>query len=330
MKKQVEKFLNIFIPKREGNGNSEKKVNAGGKFNNKKFGEQLLEHFKLELEELSFGQRMLYPMSFNILMHPDDLAQVQQSLPFIFPEIVVEFYKVIELRRGEYPKYMSPAKHWSFKVSSSEVDKIPTTNRGELLIQKGKLTTIASLYTQNLSRGNGMSGGNASVEQNVRVSVRLDNSNVEDYGDINIDNNEVFILGRNKFVYPFNINLPDDSDSVQSIDSMSEIAILRYSLGTSSYTYLMKDNDIIISGSNDKREDYDVFKINSSTIMNTHAQIRYIPDAKKFQIAVYGKTRLNGRILTETKDGNIIWHDLAHNSTIFINDEITLTFDVKK
>lgn len=331
MKELIEKLLSILLPPRRRDGDKKyKDVVSNKKFNNKQFGIQLLEHFQSELEELSLGQRMLYPMSFNILMHPDDLAQVQQSLPFIFPEIVVQFYKVIESRRQEYPKYKSPAKHWVFMVSSSEVDKIPTTAGGELLIQRGKLTTIATLYTTNLNNNGGMSGGNVSVDQNVRVSVRLDNSNVTDYGDINIDMTEASILGQNKFIYPFNANLPSDSDDILSIDKMNAIATLTYSMGGSNYTYLMKDPDIFISGKNDKRDDYDVLKIDNPNIMNTHAQIRFLSDTRKFQIAVYGKTRLNGRSLTETQDSNVIWHDLANNSDIFINDEVTLRFEVKK
>lgn len=330
MEKILNKIIDYFKPTHKPTGSNDvKKKDRSGKFNNKEFGTQLLEHFKQDLEDLSFGQRMLYPMSFIILMHPDDLAQVRQSLPFIFPEVVAEFYKVIESRRHEFPKYKSPAKHWVFKVSESDVDRIPQSSGDDLLIEKGKITTISMLYTENLT-GHNQHSDNVKQDYNVRVSVHLKDSNVKDYGDINLDLTQSYILGYNKFIYPFNINLPTDSDDVYSIDKMKEIATFSYSTGATNYSYLMKDNDIIISGSNDQREDYDVFKINSKSIMNTHAQVKYDSEEKRFKIAVYGKTRLNEQELHITKDSNIVWHDLPDNSDIFINNEITLRFKIKK
>ena len=43
---------------------------------------ELTQHFKNRLQSESVGQRMLYPMSFNILMDPQDYDERIQSIPF--------------------------------------------------------------------------------------------------------------------------------------------------------------------------------------------------------------------------------------------------------
>ena len=78
-------LLNIFAPK------SSHKVKAEEGLSNQKLLDELVEHFKDQLKNLSVGKRMLYPMSFNILLHHEDYETVKQSFPFVLPEVVKEF-----------------------------------------------------------------------------------------------------------------------------------------------------------------------------------------------------------------------------------------------
>ena len=91
----------------------------------------------------------------------------------------------------------------------------------------------------------------------------------------------------------------------------------------------MKDNLIHISGKNEMRKGRSFFILESSEIKDSHVQIKYLPSEKKFQIAAYGPTRLNSRKITESSGGDVYWHDLANNSSIFINDEISVKFEIK-
>lgn len=330
MKKCIENFLRKFKPekKNEGENSGDERYTAPkGRFNNAAFAEQLLVHFEDQLMFNSWRKRMLYPMSFDIILHPNDLQQVQQAFPFLFPEIVAEFYQIILKHSQKHPKYASTARQWVFKVHSSDVAKITAPNGEELQIDKGKVTTIARLYTQN----NQYPNNNVDVEENVRVSMRVSDSNVYDYGNINIERPEVNMRGRNMFIYPFDNNLPTDSENVRTVDQMPDIAIFRYALGSNNYTYRMRDHNIIISGENDNRTDYDVFKVESDKIMNTHAEVKYQPHLNKFQIAVYGDTILNERKLEISTGGNPIWYDLGHRSQIYIpSGEIELNFEIVK
>jgi putative protease len=72
-----------------------------------------------------------------------------------------------------------------------------------------------------------------------------------------------------------------------------------------------------------------VKELENEGIMAPHVQIRYLADTGKFQIVVFGKTKLNGKELEVSQDGMAKWYALANNSKIFINDEISVKFEVR-
>ena len=63
----LKKILDFFAPKNESYSPKGDEV-----LSNKVLLTELREHFKSELEKLSVGDRMLYPMSFKILLHHED------------------------------------------------------------------------------------------------------------------------------------------------------------------------------------------------------------------------------------------------------------------
>ena len=289
---------------------------------------ELTSHFKTMLENESVGQRMLYPMSFNILMASADYEERRQSLPFVLPEVVANFYRIIEGMKTQYPNYTPPAKYWFFQFSSCQLSKIPTGNSAPLIIRRGHLTTVAALMTFDIRKAN-----NTSVESNTKVSIKLDDSNV--MSDVNVNWGAIKnldVISDGVFTYNFDMNLNQDSQHIMEGSNMSEInglAELSYSKGGRNYRFAMKDNLIQISGSNEMREGRSFFIIDNPNIKDSHVQIKYIPLTKKFQIAAYGPVRLNSRALNESSGGDVFWYDLANNSSIFINEEVSVKFEIK-
>lgn len=79
----VKRVLESLLPD-SGKSGERKNGNKGkSKVTNKILYQELIEHFESDMEDLSVGRRVLYPMSFNILLHPDDYDRVGESLPFI-------------------------------------------------------------------------------------------------------------------------------------------------------------------------------------------------------------------------------------------------------
>lgn len=153
--------------------------------------------------------------------------------------------------------------------------------------------------------------------------------------DVNVNWNAIRnldILGAGTFKVNFDMSLPCDSEKINVIQKNNDrasIAELSYSQGGRNYRWLMKVNLINISGRNEKRRGDSFFILEHSNIQDSHVQIKYIQTGSKFQIAAFGPTRLNERKLTESNGGNIQWYDLANNSEIFINNEVSIKFERK-
>lgn len=321
--KLVKNFLDRFKVSKDGVSLNPEKLT------NKRLLEELTSNFKSMLEEESVGQRMLYPMSFNILMDPADYNDRRQSLCFVLPQVVLAFHGIIDDMLQKYPDYTPPAEYWHFQFSTCRLGTISIDDTTSIEIKRGNIKTIATLWTYDC----GDNENNVSVENNIRISIKLQNSNV--YSTFNVNKAAITnmdILGDGIFKCKFDNTLSKDVKRITDNFNFAEvngIAELSYSRGGRNYHFIMKDNLIHISGKNEMRKGRSFFILESSEIKDSHVQIKYLPSEKKFQIAAYGPTRLNSRKITESSGGHVHWRDLANNSSIFINDEISVKFEIK-
>lgn len=320
----VKKILDIF----KGGDISEGLVNDEILSNNKLLSE-LVEHFEYRLEQESVGKKMLYPMAFKIIMDPDDYKCRKESIKFVPPQAIAEFYKIIDKKKEKYPDYTPPAKYWYFQFSESLIDEIPVEGSANLKVRKGHITTVSTLTTFDIRSDN-----NVYVETNTRVSVKLDDSNVMSNANVNWDAiKAIDVLGEGIFSYNFDMSLNRDTRHIIESSNMAHVsglAVLSYSKGGKNIYYTMKDNLVHISGRNESRKGDSFFIIDSDTIMDSHVQIKYVDSEKKFQIAAYGPVRLNSRKIDESIGRNVKWYDLANNSSIFINNEINVKFKIQQ
>lgn len=323
----IGKLIRFFLDRLKADKQAD--MTPDGLLTNKRLLEELVQHFKMKLEDESFGQRMLYPMSFNILMDPVDYEARKQSLPFVLPEVVSAFYKIIDNMRSQYPIYEPPAKYWFFQFSSCPLGIIRTENANPLTVRRGHITTIATFVAFDVKNAN-----NSFVDSNTRVSIKLDDSNV--VNNVNVNTNAIKnldIISENTFVYAFDKTLNCDSQRIINSSNLGEIygyAELSYTSAGRIYHFTMKDSLIHISGKNEMRKGRSFLILESENIKDSHVQIKYVANEKKFQMAAFGPTRLNSRKVDESKGGNVLWYDLANHSTIFINDEISVKFEIKK
>lgn len=287
--------------------------------------DQLVSHFSEALLNESVGNRMLYPMSYNVIMHNEDYNARIQALPFVLPEIVAAFYRKISEMSNRFPNYNPPAKYWFFQFSGCNVESIP--QGGNVLnIQKGRLTTIAQLLTSDASEPSG-----TSIETNVNVSIKIEGSDV--MAGTNIDPNalkNLDMVSENIFKFKFDPTLNGDTKKIQAYSNM-ELAELSYTDGAYNYKFSMQDNLIHVSGNGDIRKGREFFKVKNDNIQNSHVQIKHDQVEQKFYIATFGNTRVNGKAVQMSEGGNVIWHPLANNSTIFFPEAMmSLKFKIKE
>ena len=306
---------------------SDKKPQGSSKITNKILLKELVEHFNDQMEELSLPRRLLYPMSFNILMHPEDYNQTKESLPFVLPEVVSEFYASIRKRseaNGSGVNFTPPATYWFFQFSACRFGQ---HDGNEDLLERGKIITTASLTTFDIQKAQ---QGNVRSEANIHLSVKCQNSNTND-NNINMEALlGMDILSEGAYKFNFDRNMREDANAIAAAANAQEKgwATLRWTEGDRRKTYTMLDNYIDISGSAETRQGRNICPINSDAVEVGHVQIKFEPMTQTFQLAAYAKTRLNQREVPLSMVGTPNWVSLPKfNSRLFLNDSVSIEFN---
>lgn len=305
----------------------DKKKVSPSKITNKILLNELVDHFEQSMEELSVGRRLLYPMSFNILMHPDDYNQTKESFPFVLPEVISCFYASIKKEMNKYRdgvNYAPPATYWFFQFSAC---KFGEEDGQEKLIQRGKVITTGSLTIFDIQKA--QSGGVRS-EANIHLSVKCQNSNVND-NNINMAvllGMDILSEGTYKFNFDKNMNEDTSIINAASTNQGKGWATLKWTEGNNQMTYPMIDTYIDISGSAEKRTSRNICPIKSDAVAVSHVQIRYDQITQTFQLAAFAKTRLNSREVPLSTGGTPNWVSLPKfNSRLFLNDAVSIEFN---
>ena len=296
--------------------------NGKSKVTNKVLYKELIEHFESDMEDLSVGRRILYPMSFNILLHPDDYDRVGESLPFILPEVIAGFYASIKSKCNSIPNAnaTAPATYWFFQFASS---KVKTSNNEESFIVPGEIITVGHLTTFDIKKAQ-----QGSSTENIKLSVKCQNSNVNQN---NINQEALLgmdILTNNAYTFKFDRNMSEGLNDIQSSQRGGDnvLATLTYSDGPVNVHLKMIDDLVIVSGLRETRNMENILIINSDAVDVGHIQIRYLKETNKFQLCAYSKTRLNMRDVPLSVGGTPIWKDMSFSSDIFLNDEVNIKF----
>ena len=305
-----------------------KSKQKGSKVTNKILLKELTDHFDEQMEELSVGRRLLYPMSFNILLHPDDYNATKESLPFVLPEVVASFYASIKRKIEEYTNgvnYAAPATDWFFQFSACQVAE---RDGKEDFIKRGEVITTGNLthFDIHKAQKNGVR-----MEANVHLSVKCQNSNIND-NNINMEALlGLEILSEGTYSFQFDKNLNEDTTLIIAASDLPSkgFATLRWAgHDGNDRVFDMHSMYIDISGNADKRNASNICHIDSDAVSTQHVQIKYEQATQTFSLAAYGKVRLNSREVPISVGGNPQWVPLAKShSKIFINDSVSVEFN---
>jgi len=291
------------------------------KLSNKDLLSELIACFKHNLEEESFGERMLFPTSFNILMNPEDFHEREDFLPFVVRETVNAFYRIIREKSTRFSNYAPPAKTWNFQFSPCE--SFSPDNRTELVIERGKPHIIARLFSASYIP-------QTRSETNTKVSYKPKNS--VSYSTFNL-NPDVFlnmdILAAGVFSIPFDRKLSVLTEQPERIENKT-YAELSYPDNGKIIRYSMTDKEIIISGNKETRRETWILILNSEYIKNSHVIIKYDSTLNRFTLAAFGPVKVNEKTVPESKGGDVDWYPLPKTANILIGNFIPVEFVSKK
>ncbi len=283
--------------------------------------DELVEHFSSKLEKESLGQTMLFPMTFNVLMHPADFDNRIEALPFIIKEIAKAMYQVIKANKDMRPYIQRPARYWYFQFSPCEIIDENFAKEYNLKIRRGHIITLSTLLRTDEN------GGAVFVKNNNKVSIKSEGGGVLDYVNVNMDAiGNLDIEGTGIFKVPYDDNLPTD---INKINFQKVFANISLALTTGNVQFNMEENLVYVSGNTETRRGKQFIILPTANISKGHIQIKYDSSENKFKIAAYALTVLNERQLQLSSGGNVHWYDLSAESEILLNGNTRVIFRSK-
>jgi hypothetical protein len=271
----------------------------------------IIEKFTDSIKDLSFADRVVFYHEFIISFNAEDykefVANKQGIFGLIVHETVDQFYKILKEYR-EAGKTVKPSgSKWVFRLVSH-----PDYARGD----KG---FIGKLLPDNNKK-----------EENLRVTFIPRQTGIAQTFDVDQNILKGFTYySEGYFEIPYEEALETEAQ-VEKKPGNTNIARLETIIPDQQFAgkkveYLMKENDLIVSGSDETREDSNIFTIPSEWVNVPHLQIKYNKDEDKFYLASFGEITTLNEVTLERSDVNSPkWVELPVNSRMLLNGIIGL------
>ena len=267
----------------------------------------IIDKFKESVSTLSFANRVVFYHEYIICLNPEDYREFMENKKGIFGLIVQESLKNIYQTLKEYRrlgKTVEPSSNrWVFRfVSNAEYLRGDISFIGKLLPDAGQ-----------------------QKEENLRVTFIPRQTGIAETFDINPEILKGFTFySEGYYEIPYQDDLVYDDDKVKknlrSIRARLETIVPDKAYSGKKVEYLMKDDEIVVSGKDEKKQESYIFKIPSEWVNTPHLKIRYDKEEDKFFIASFGeKTIVNEKEIGRSDMQDPQWTDLPMNSRIVLN-----------
>jgi len=266
----------------------------------------IIEEFRKSIAELSFAERVVFYHEFIVCLNPDDYREFIDNkkgiLGLISQESVNNFYQILNKQVADGKKVEPSSNKWVFRFVSHPDYK------------PGDISFIGKLLPDSQQK-----------EENLRVTFIPRQTGLAQTFDINNDILKDFIFySEGYYEIPYvDIQKPEDktpSDSQRVVLARFETTIPDKAYSGQKLEYLMKADDIVVSGNEETREESTVFKIPSEWVNTPHLKIRYNRAEDKFYLASFGeKTILNENLIERSDINGPKWSELPVNSRIILN-----------
>lgn len=266
----------------------------------------IIEKFRESIGELSFANRVVFYHEFIICFNPDDYREFMDNKKGIYGlivhESVKEFYNILKQLRSEQKTVEPSSSKWVFRFVSHP-DYAP-----------GDKGLIGKLLP-----------GNNQKDENLKVTFIPRHTGIAQTFDINQDILKGFTYySEGYYEVPYVAELDHDEQKVSQVASTGfarfETIIPGKEFIGRKIEYLMKEEEIIVCGSDESRNGPGIFKIPSDWVNSPHLQIRLNKADGKFYLASFGeKTIVNEKEVERSDINNPVWVPLLINSRILLN-----------
>jgi hypothetical protein len=271
----------------------------------------IIEKFKESIKELSFADRVVFYHEFIISFNAEDykefVANKQGIFGLIVHETVEQFYKILKEHRTAGKTVKPSGSKWVFRLVSH-----PDYARGD----KG---FIGKLLPDNTKK-----------EENLRVTFIPRQTGIAQTFDVDQDILKGFTYySEGYFEIPYEEALETEAQ-IAAKPGQTNIARLETIIPDQQFAgkkveYLMKEDDLIVSGNDETREASNIFTIPSEWVNAPHLQIKYNNADGKFYLASFGEITTLNEVTVERCDVNSPkWVELPVNSRMLLNGIIGL------
>ncbi len=266
----------------------------------------IIEKFQSSITELSFADRAIFYHEYIICFSPPDYNKFMDNNKGIFAIIIKEsvksFYDILQQQQQKGKKITASANKWVFRFVSHPD------------YEKGDKSFIGKLLPGNVHK----------KDENLRVTFIPRQTGIAQTFDISDELLQDFTFYSDGYYeIPFDRNLVLNDAGVPSTPAC--FARLETTIPDKQYAgkkleYLMKHEEITVSGVDETLDDPGVFRVPSEWVSTPHLSIRYNKNADKFFLAAFGeKTLVNENEVKVSSKAEPEWTELPLNSRIVLN-----------
>jgi hypothetical protein len=262
--------------------------------------------FNDSVRQLSFADRIVfyheYIISFNTEDYKEFIDNKQGLLGLIVNETVKKFYELLGQYRATGKTVVPSSSKWVFRLVSH-----PDYARGDIGFI-GKLLP-----------------GSNKKEENLRVTFIPRQTGIAQTFDISDDVLKSFnYYSEGYYELPYMEDLDYDEKRAvkpgKKYHARFETILPEKQFAGKKVEYIMNDDEIIVSGEDETREDSNIFKIPTEWVNTPHLRIRFNKSDGKFYLASFGElTILNEQEVNRSDINAPSWIELPINSKILLN-----------
>ena len=272
----------------------------------------IIEKFNESVKQLSFASRVVFYHEYIICFNVDDYHDFMDNKKGIFGLIVQEsvksFYAQLKEYRAQGKTVEPSASKWVFRFVSH-----PDYSRGDKSFI-GKL----------------LPGASGQKEENLRVTFIPRQTGIAQTFDINPEILKGFnFYSEGYYEVPYLEDLEyaggKMNQKVSSGYGRLETVLPDKAFAGKKLEYLIKDEEIIISGKDETREASHIFKVPSEWVNTPHLRIRFNRTEDKFYVTSFGeKTLVNEKEIKRSDMASPVWTELPVNSKMVLNGIVGL------
>ena len=262
--------------------------------------------FNDSIRELSFADRVVFYHEYIISFNSEDYTSFMDNKQGIFGLIINEsikkFYETLKQYRAAGKTVIPSSSKWVFRLVSH-----PDYERGDIGFI-GKLLP-----------------GNNQKEENLRVTFIPRQTGIAQTFDVSQDILKGFnYYSEGYYEIPYMEDLESAENEIVSAGKNSfarfETILPEKQFIGKKVEYVMKDDEIVISGDEETREESNIFRIPTEWVNTPHLQVRFNKSDGKFYLASFGERTVLNEIEVEKSDVNSpSWVELPVNSKILLN-----------